>query len=271
MNAGWWNGHLLWMNGGVTPTRHLQDETGMGAPPRQHAVENLGDPSVHVYRGTVRMPREYGVVVRVSPDPYTKAGADSERNDWETWHETTGGSREFKRLTESGNTYVLDAVANDPQWSRVGGHLYEVTQTYAAVNPYWRGATEQSAVATFADAAAVALSVANTGTQEAWLRFVIAGPVTTPKIALSASVWLAFDLDLAVGDVLAIDCKPPISVWYTPSGGNAARAYGYRKAGTDLLNMKAATGTNDLTITSLAGSGSGTCTAYWYPWYETIE
>jgi len=271
VNAGWWNDNLLWMTGGVTPTRYLQDETNLGAPPRQHAAENLGDASIHVYRGTVLQPREYGITVRIVPDPNTKAGHDSEREDWETWHKTSGGSCEFKRLTENANTYVLDAVANDPQWSRVGGYVYDVTQTYRADNPYWRSTTEQSASATFSDDSDVTLTVANSGTEEAWLRFVIAGPVEGPKISLNADVWLAFDMDLANGDELAINCKPPITVWYTPSGGSAVRAYGYRKTGSDFLNMKAPTGSNSLTITSLMDSGSGTCTAYWYYWYETIE
>jgi len=269
MSAGWWNDNLLWMTGGVTPTRLLQDEVGMGAPPRQHAVENLGDASIHVYRGTVLTPREYGITVQIAPDPYTKAGIDSERQDWETWHRTDGGSCEFKRLTENNNTYILDAVAMGAQWSRVGGHVYDVTQVYQAVNPYWRNDTEQSQAATFSDAADVSLAVANSGTEEAWLRFAIAGPVNMPKIALNSDVWLHFDMDLAVGDALAIDCKPPITVYYTPSGGSAVRAYCYRKAGSDFLNMKAPTGTNNLTITS--ASGSGTCTAHWYYWYETIE
>jgi len=263
-----WNGHLIWdADGsyGATPHRRLYAETDLNG--RQNVIEELGDPMQNMYRGSKAQNRTYTIVVRMRAGGlYTITDLKAE---WELWHRKGLGECAIERESENGVVLQLLAVAETPQWSDEGPTWATVTQTYTAAFPFWFSESESSASANFDGATPVSLACNNQGDVAAWVRLVIDGAVDTPKVAYSTEWELEFNLALSAGDELAITCQTPAAVWYTPNGGSAAAAYGYRTAATMFRKAKLPAGNNNLTLT--ATSGTGLCTAYWYNLYESLE
>jgi len=213
----------LWTDG-ASPNVAFVTERDLNG--RTHVIEELGDTSSNIYRGTKRDNRAYVVGAALLVPAGSAFTLKELKSWWELSHTPDGGLRVVERETALG-TYYLDVVPSTPQWGdEQGSAMIEVTQEYVAPTPLWRGA-ETSAHAHFNGVAAVALNCTNAGNADTWPRFIINGPVTDPKI--TATDWeLEFDLTMAAGDELAVICKTPASAWYTPSGGAATRAHGYR-------------------------------------------
>jgi len=257
--------NTLYNADGTTPNYVFRAEQDVNG--RVHMIEELGDLSLNLYRATTKKNRVYTVhFTLVADDTYSVAYL---KNQWETWHTDVGGERTVERQTQSGAIRQLVAVPEDPEWGEEHANYIEVTQRYTAANPYWRAASESSNSANYDGATPVSLACNNQGDVAAWVRLVIDGAVDTPKVAYSTEWELEFNLALSAGDELAITCQTPAAVWYTPNGGSAAAAYGYRTAATMFRKAKLPTGNNNLTLT--ATSGTGLCTAYWYNLYESLE
>jgi hypothetical protein len=258
-----WNGNTLWTAPGSNYVLIAeQDVDG-----RTHTIERFGDRYIQQYRDTQAEAKTYTAVMQlVAGGGYTLTDLIAQ---WKAWHAINLGIKTLERVTENGVSNYLDCVAQAPELGDEGINTIEVTQAYTAPTPFWRGA-EVNVAANFDGTTPVSLAFDNTGALPAWVRLVIAGPVSDPRVALGTTWEIEFsDLDLASGDVLAINCQTPASAWYTPSGGSATRAYGYRTAATSFRLAKLPVGEGALTLS--AASGTGLCTVYWSPLYEALQ
>jgi len=259
-----YGGVALWQEGSAT---HLflseRDVNG-----RVHVIEELGDLDTDLYRGSKRSQRTYGVKFDlIAGGGFTLAEL---RAAWEVAHSKEGGLRTIERETGSGAVLYLDAVPEAPQWGDDQGPVVlSVAQEYTAPTPLWYAA-EATASDNFDGANPVALACNNLGDAPTWIRLLIDGPVEDPKIAYGTEWELEFNIELLVGDTLAIICKTPASAWYTPiATGIPARAYGWKTDATMFRLAKLPTGNHDLTLTATAGAGL--CTVYWSPLYEALQ
>lgn len=260
-----WNSNTLYDDTSLT-NFVLLAETDING--RVHVIEDSGDPELSIYRGT-RMPQrvyEARVLCKAGGSYSTVTALIAA---WEGWHSKRLGQKVLERKTATSTTLQLDAVAEAPQWENEGPLSIEVVQRYLAAVPYWRASSESNNSASFNGSTPVNLAVNNTGDVPTWLRFVISGAVTTPKIAYSTEWELEFALTMSTGDQLEIVCQTPAEAWYTPNGGSATVAYGYRTAASMFRKAKAPVGNNNLTLT--ATSGTASCTAYWYNRVEALE
>lgn len=221
---------------------------------RTHVIEALGDISTNLFRSSKRDNRSYTVVADLLVQGAVSGNALRVlKQAWEEAHPSLGGLRVVERETATG-VYYLDAIAQTPQWGEEHGPAWaEVTQEYLAPTPLWYG-PETHASANFNGATPVTLTCVNAGNVDAWIRIVVNGAVEAPKIA--ATDWeIEFALiALAQGDELAISTKTPATAWYTPAGGAAAIAYGYRTDATSFRLARLPSGSTDLTLTASAGA-----------------
>jgi len=234
---------------------------------RVHVIEELGDTGTNIYRGSKRSNRSYVVKFDlVAGGGYT---LDELKAWWRETHSADGGLRTLARVTASGATNYLACVPEAPKFAEGNNPIEcEVIQEYTAPTPLWYTA-EVNASTNFNGVTPVSLACNNVGDVPTWARIVIDGAVEDPKVAYGTEWEIEFALTLGAGDELAIVCKTPASAWYTPSGNPAERAYGYRTAATSFRKAKIPTGNNNLTLT--ATSGTGLCTVYWYPMYESLQ
>ena len=259
------DGVVIWSEEGTFANAILMEEIDLNG--RTIYVEELGDRKSNIYRDTKSDTRRYTITLRLYSSHRFSTGQLTKW--WEELHSSDGGEREIRRKMDSGRELVLMAVPETPQWSDVGSQHATVTQSYVAATPFWRDATESSASTNFAGVGPVLLSCTNTGSISSWLRFRYAGATEDPKIAYLTEWEIEFDLNLAAGDVLDVDCKTPASAWYDATGAPpAVKAYGYRTVATSFRKAKLPPGTHDLSLTAVAGS-AGLLTAYWYNWYES--
>lgn len=234
---------------------------------RTHVIETLGDISTNLFRSSKRDNRSYTVIADLLvPGASSGNALRALKQTWEEAHSSLGGLRVLERETATG-VFYLDAVAQAPQWGEDHGPAWaEVTQEYLAPTPLWYGA-ETHADANFNGVTPVTLTCVNAGDVDAWIRIVVDGAVEDPKIA--ATDWeIEFELDVEAGDELAISTKTPATAWFTPSGGAAAIAYGYRTVATSFRKARLPSGSTDLTLSATAGAGL--CTVYWRPYYEAL-
>ena len=234
---------------------------------RTHVIEALGDISTNLFRSSKRDNRSYTVVADLLVQGAVSGNALRVlKQTWENAHPSLGGLQVLERETATG-VYYLDAVAQAPQWGEYQGPaVAEVTQEYLAPTPLWYGA-EVHADANFNGVTPVTLTCVNAGDVDAWIRIVIDGAVENPLI--EATDWeIGFELDIEAGDELAISTKTPATAWFTPSGGAAAIAYGYRTLATSFRLARLPKGSTDLTLS--ADAGAGLCTVYWRPYYEAL-
>jgi hypothetical protein len=259
-----YDGVTIWTQG-ASPNEALGPENEANA--RTHIIEELGDVTTNLYRGTKRDNRGYVVTMDLLVPSGSAYTLEELKLWWEYVHSPDGGLRIVERETASG-VYYLAAVPSTPQWGEYNGPAYrQVTQEYLAPTPLWYG-EEASASAQFDGATPVSLACNNVGDIPTWARITIAGPVENPKIAYGSEWEIEFEISLAYGDELAIVCKTPASVWYTPFGSTAERVYGYRTFASSFRKAKLAKGSSSLTLT--ATFGNGLCTVSWDPLYEAL-
>lgn len=259
-----WNGTALWDEDGSTPRVIALEEQDLGGV--LHTFEQTGDPYAEQYRGSRRQRGSYVFTAVLKVDG-TYTNVQALKAWWKGLHNGELGLKVLARGTVAGATLYLDCVAEEPEWSDEKHSSIRVTQKYTPPTPYWRSA-EQSAAGNFNGTTPVNISCNNAGAIPSWIRAAIAGAVTDPKLAGSGWV-IEFDLTLSAGDALALSCKTPASAWYTPSGGSAARAWGYRTEASSARNAKLPTGgASNVVLTAAAGAGA--ITIYWYNWYEAL-
>ena len=263
-----WNGTTLWQADLSTPNQRLRAEQDLNG--RVHVIEELGDRSSNLYRDTKAANREYSIVVGlVAALGYTVQDLKAE---WEAWHSKSLGLCVLERETASGAIQYLDAVAETPEWGSESWNTIEVTQKYTAPTPFWYQADDHVAGA-FDGATPVTVPFTNGGDAPAWVELLIEGAVVDLKIEYGGEdgeAWeIEFAMTLAAGDELAVVAKTPASVWYTPSGSAAERAYGYRTAATSFRKAKLPPGTHSLVLS--ATSGTAAITVTWQPVYEALQ
>ena len=242
------DGVTLWTEASINVVfKSEQDIDG-----RVYVIEELGDTGANLYRGSKRANRAYTIKVDlVAGGGFT---LDELKAWWRATHSADGGLRTLARVTASGTTCYLDCVPETPQFAESNNPTYcEVQQEYTAPTPLWYTA-EVSASADFDGVTPVSLACNNVGDVPAWPRLLIENEVDTPKVSYSTEWEIEFDLDMVGGDALAVNCKTPASAWYTPSGGAAARAYGYRTAATSFRKARLAVGNHNLTLVADAST-----------------
>ena len=264
-----WNGNLLYQVNGGTPTRDLQGDLGTGWPRREIVIESQGNRYANSYRGVRSFDKVVTAELVVSTlyEPI-KLNLEAEVRQWENWHNEFIELATLQVMMEGGTLLELDAVAHTPIWRDMGYSAKHVTQSWTSPSKYWRSVTESSEAGAFNDANPVTISCTNAGTVPAWLRIDITGVVDTPKLQVGTHV-IELNLDMTHGnDNTAIVCTPPATVIYTPNGGPAEAAYGYRTSvSTFTLFQLPASATTDVTLT--AATGTATVTLYWYDWFGT--
>jgi len=256
-----YNGTPLW-TAGASPNVAFKREVDLTG--RTHVIEELGDTSTNIYRGSKRNTRSYEITCDlIAGGAFTLAQLIAW---WEETHSADGGLRVLLRETGTG-VFYLDCVPEAPKWGSDNGPvLIEVVQTYTAPMPLWYGA-ETSANGNFNGGAPVTIVCANAGDVPSWVRLVLEDAVEDPLIE-GADWEIEFALTMGAGDELAVNCQTPASAWYTPAGGAATRAYGYRTEATSFRKAKLQPGNNNVVISATAGNGL--CTVYWKPLYEAL-
>lgn len=257
-----YNGTTLW-TAGASPNVAFNREVDLTG--RTHVIEELGDTSTNIYRGSKRNTRSYEITCDlIAGGAFTLAQLIAW---WEETHSADGGLRVLLRETGTG-VFYLDCVPEAPKWGSDNGPVWiEVVQTYTAPTPLWYGA-ETSANGNFNGGAPVTIVCNNAGNVASCVRLEIENEVDTPKVSLGTTWEIEFDLAMAGGDLLEVACKTPASAWYTPVGGAATRAYGYRTEATSFRKAKLQPGNNNVVISATAGNGL--CTVYWKPLYEAL-
>jgi len=214
---------------------------------RTHTFQELGDLSTDIFRGSKRKNKIYTIVMSL----IVPAGSVYTLRELKAWwtdaHGGLGGEQVLECETSGGVHYLL-AVANAPQWGEEHGPAWvEVVQEYEAATPLWYSA-EQSASTYFNGTTPVSLACNNVGKTPAWVRLLIENEVDTPKVSYSTEWELEFNLAMSGGDELTANCLTPASVWYTPYGGAAAKAYGYLSFASLPRKAKLAVGNHNLTL-----------------------
>jgi len=259
------DGNVLWHGNGSTPEAVFEAEEDING--RVHVIEDLGDRYANLYRDTKAENRAYTATFTLKATP--TVSLQVLKAQWEQMHRARGGLRTLERQTDTGRILQLSVVPETPQWSEEHTSWQQVVQAYTSPDPFWQSAAEQSASAAYDGETPVALTCVNDGDEPCWVRFDLADAIEDPKIELADEWELEFGLTMGAGDALAIVCKTPATAWYTESGEDPTRAYGYRTAATLFRKTKLAVGSNALSLS--ATSGTGTCVAYWRELFDALR